>query len=176
MNTLRFCKLTNNASTPTKGSSSAAGYDLYSAGNYVIPAGGKELVNTDLQLKLPLGTYGRIAPRSGLAWRHFIHIGAGVIDQDYRGNVGIVIFNFNDKEFQISVGDRIAQLICEKIRFPELEECEELDFSEQEDLPLLTVRLSRIDRIKKMLLSDVEWKAHLQQKARKLGLNSGLED
>lgn len=47
--------------------------------------------------------------------KHGIHCGAGVIDADYRGNVGIVLFNFGDKSFTVKVGDRIAQLIIEKI-------------------------------------------------------------
>lgn len=56
----------------------------FSAYDYVIPARGKELVKTDLQVKVPEGTYGRVAPRSGLAWKNAIDVGAGVIDADYR--------------------------------------------------------------------------------------------
>ena len=52
---------------------------------------GKGLVKTDLQIRVPHGTYGRVAPRSGLAWKNHIDIGAGVVDEDYRGNVGEVI-------------------------------------------------------------------------------------
>nr|XP_014345313.1 PREDICTED: deoxyuridine 5'-triphosphate nucleotidohydrolase, mitochondrial [Latimeria chalumnae] len=52
---------------------------------------------------------------------------AGVIDEDYRGNVGVVLFNFNKKSFEVKKGDRIAQLICEQIYYPELEEHETLD-------------------------------------------------
>jgi len=55
-----------------------------SAYKYIIPAHGKELVKTDLQIEVPFGTYGRIAPRSGLAWKNHIDVGAGVIDADYR--------------------------------------------------------------------------------------------
>ena len=66
------------------GSSLAAGYDLYSAYDYEIPAYGKLIAKTDIQIRVPDGTYGRIAPRSGLAAKHFIDIGAGVVDQDYR--------------------------------------------------------------------------------------------
>ncbi|XP_006817345.1 deoxyuridine 5'-triphosphate nucleotidohydrolase-like [Saccoglossus kowalevskii] len=86
---------------------------------------------TDIQIQLPDGCYGRVAPRSGLAVKHFIDVGAGVIDQDYRGNVGVVMFNFSESEFEVKKGDRIAQLICEKIYMPELEECEKLDDSER---------------------------------------------
>lgn len=84
-------------------------------------------MKTDIQVQLPPGTYGRIAPRSGLALKNFIDVGAGVIDADYRGNLQILIFNHSDKEFEIAPGDRIAQLICEKIECPELQELDTLD-------------------------------------------------
>ena len=88
MDLLQVAKLSENAIIPTRGSSSAAGYDLYSAEDTTIPARGKGLVKTDIQIKVPHGTYGRIAPRSGLSWKNHIDIGAGVVDEDYRGNVG----------------------------------------------------------------------------------------
>lgn len=64
----------------------AAGYDLSSAKDVLIPARGKGLCPTDLSIALPEGTYGRVAPRSGLAWKNSIDTMAGVIDADYRGN------------------------------------------------------------------------------------------
>ena len=73
---------------------------LFSAYDYIIPPKGKVLAKTDLQIQLPNGCYGRVAPRSGLAHKHFIDVGAGVIDQDYRGNVGVILFNFGDQEFK----------------------------------------------------------------------------
>lgn len=62
-------------------------------------------------------------------WRWFVNkfILAGVIDEDYRGNVGVVLFNHSDDDFHINEGDRIAQLICEKIYYPKLEEVSEMD-------------------------------------------------
>ncbi|KAK0163631.1 hypothetical protein PV327_007295 [Microctonus hyperodae] len=111
---LKFSKLTDKAFPPVKSSALAAGYDLRSAYEYCIPPEGKALIKTDLQIKVPDGTYGRIAPRSGLAWKHFINVGAGVIDADYR-------------PFPIAPGDRVAQLICEKIEYPMIEEVETLD-------------------------------------------------
>lgn len=115
-------KLSQHATIPSKGSKLAAGYDLYSAYEYVIKAHNKEMVKTDLQIALPSGCYGRIAPRSGLAWKNFIDVGAGVIDEDYRGPVNVILFNFGDQDFAIKPGDRIAQLICEKIQETEIEE------------------------------------------------------
>ncbi|XP_063268259.1 deoxyuridine 5'-triphosphate nucleotidohydrolase, mitochondrial isoform X2 [Prinia subflava] len=128
---LRFTKLSENAFAPSRGSARSAGYDLYSAYDCVIPPMEKAVVKTDIQIALPPGCYGRVAPRSGLAAKHFIDVGAGVIDEDYRGNVGVVLFNFGKETFEVKKGDRIAQLICERIYYPELEEVEALDDTER---------------------------------------------
>ena len=85
------------------------------------------LVKTDLAVKIPEKCYGRIAPRSGLALKHHIAVGAGVIDRDYRGNVGVILFNHSSEIFYIRKGDRIAQLICEQIAEPKLQELASLD-------------------------------------------------
>lgn len=122
--TLRFVRMTENGYAPTRGSPDAAGYDLYSAYDYEIQPRCKSLCLTDIQIAVPNGTYGRVAPRSGLAHKHFIDVGAGVIDRDYRGNVGVILFNFGSNVFKVNKGDRIAQLICEKISYPALEECQ----------------------------------------------------
>lgn len=122
------------ARLPTRGSALAAGYDLYryvpdasnriagcsqtgSAETKVIPAHGKALVDTQISVAVPAGTYGRVAPRSGLgAWclmsltyktvshkaaasKFMIDTGAGVIDADYRGVVFVLLFNLSDKDF-----------------------------------------------------------------------------
>ena len=111
-------RLNNNARIPVKGTPEAAGYDLAAAQTAVCPAHGKVLVKTGLSLAMPSGCYGRIAPRSGLALKKFIDVGAGVVDADYRGELGIVLFNFSDTDFQINMGDKVAQLIFEKIKTP----------------------------------------------------------
>jgi dUTP pyrophosphatase len=87
---------------------------------------GKVLVKTDLAIAIPHDCYGRIALRSGLAWKYGIDVGAGVIDADYRGNVGIILFNLSDSMFVIHPGDRIAQLIIEKILHCEVKETTDL--------------------------------------------------
>ena len=119
---IRVVRLTENAILPTRGSTLAAGLDLYSAYDLTVPARGLVSVVTDLQIHVPEGFYGRIAPRSGLALQHHIDVGAGVIDKEYRGNVTVILFNHSDKLFVINRGDRVAQLICEKIYDPVLEE------------------------------------------------------
>mmetsp|Transcript_7018 Transcript_7018/g.8860 ORF Transcript_7018/g.8860 Transcript_7018/m.8860 type:complete len:188 (+) Transcript_7018:168-731(+) len=128
---LKVKKLSENAMLPTRGSPLSAGYDLYSAMAGVVPARGKALLKTDLAIACPENTYGRIAPRSGLAWKKSIDVGAGVIDADYRGNVGIILFNLSDVDFEVKKGDRIAQLILERICMADLEEVEDLDATER---------------------------------------------
>lgn len=92
-------RLSERATLPARATAQSAGYDLCSAVDVTIPAKGKAVVPTDLAIAVPEGTYGRVAPRSGLAVKHFIDTGAGVIDADYRGNVGVVLFNHSDVDF-----------------------------------------------------------------------------
>jgi dUTP pyrophosphatase len=127
MNTFQFQKLSEHARTPTRGSKQAAGLDLYAAEESIINAKSRGLVKTDIAIKVPEGTYGRVAPRSGLALKCGIDVGAGVVDEDYRGNIGVVLFNFGDTDFKVNKGDRIAQLIFEKIMYAEPVEVESLD-------------------------------------------------
>lgn len=72
---------------------------------------------------------GRVAPRSGLAAKHSIDTGAGVIDADYRGEVKVILFNFSETDFAIKEGDRIAQLVIERIYTPEVVVVEKLEIS-----------------------------------------------
>lgn len=71
-----------------------------SAHDTVIPAQGKSIVATDISIAIPEGHYGRVAPRSGLASKHHLDTGAGVIDADYRGPVGVLLFNFSKEDYQ----------------------------------------------------------------------------
>jgi len=107
--------LAPSAKAPTRGSAYAAGYDLYASKATVVPARGKVLVDTDISIAVPANTYGRVAPRSGLASKHSIDVGAGVIDADYRGPVKVLLFNLGEKEFEVAVGERVAQLIIERV-------------------------------------------------------------
>lgn len=120
MSIIKIKLLSGNATLPTRGSSFSAGLDLYAAETTIVKAKNKALISTDLQIELPNDCYGRIAPRSGLAYNKFIDVGAGVVDSDYRGPVSVLLFNFSDEDYKIDVGNRIAQLICEKIIIPEI--------------------------------------------------------
>lgn len=120
-------KLSKNAKLPVRSTIGAAGYDLSSAANVTIRARERGVVPTDLKICLPDKVYGRIAPRSGLALKQGIDVGAGVIDPDYRGSVGVILFNHSDVDFKIEINDRIAQLILEKIAIAEVEEVESVN-------------------------------------------------
>ena len=112
-----FKKLHKDSLVPKKGSSLAAGYDLfcYTDKDITIESMGKARIPTGISVQLPHNTYGRVAPRSGLTWNKFLDVGAGVVDEDYRGEVLVILFNFSKENAIIKNGDKIAQLIVEKI-------------------------------------------------------------
>ena len=91
--TIQIKKLYNHAKLPVRSTKGAAGYDLYSAKKCAIPAHGRGVVKTGISLSFPQGLYARIAPRSGLSIKKSIDVGAGVIDSDYRGEIGFVLIN-----------------------------------------------------------------------------------
>ena len=117
-----FKKLSSFAFLPTRGSPYSAGLDLKSPYEVIIPKHGKALLLTDLAVQLPQNCYGRIASRSGLAFNNFIEVAGGVVDQDYTGNVGVILYNHSDQDYTVRVGDKIAQLICEVIMYPSVVE------------------------------------------------------
>lgn len=123
---LQIQKLSPNAVIPTRGSPLAAGYDVYSAENCKIEPNERALVALDISIACPIGTYARLAPRSGLTVKKGIHVGAGVVDADYRGPVKVALFNLGKETFEIKQGDRIAQLILEQIAMADIEEVTEL--------------------------------------------------
>jgi dUTP pyrophosphatase len=99
------------ARVPTRGSELSAGLDLTACEDAEIPPRGRALVDTGLCMQLPANYYGRVAPRSGLAARLGLDVGAGVIDEDYRGSVKVLLFNHSDSVIVIRAGQAIAQLI-----------------------------------------------------------------
>ena len=97
----------------------SAGVDLYAAveGEMVVAPGAWKLVPTGIAVAIPEGYEGQVRPRSGLALKHGIGMlnGPGTIDADYRGEIGIILFNFSEAPFAIHRGDRIAQLVFAKL-------------------------------------------------------------
>jgi dUTP diphosphatase len=97
----------------------SAGVDLYAAveGELVIEPGTWRLVPTGIAVAIPEGYEGQVRPRSGLALKHGIGMlnGPGTIDADYRGEIGIILFNFSNRPFPVQRGDRIAQMVFAKL-------------------------------------------------------------
>lgn len=123
---LQFKKLSTTAIMPTRGSASAAGYDLYSTEDYTLKPLERKLFKTGISMAIPQGLYGRIAPRSGLAYKDGIDTMAGVIDEDYRGDVGVILINLGQADKSIKAGDKIAQIIFEHYNAMTFEEVAEL--------------------------------------------------
>ena len=117
---LPFVKMSADAVTPTRATEGSAGLDFYSPADYIIPPRGQLLVPTQIKLQIPLGYYGRLASKSGLAILHQLHVGAGVIDPDYTGEIMVLLINTASYVYNIAKGTPIAQLILEKISIPVL--------------------------------------------------------
>ena len=106
-------RLTNDdTKTPIRATKGAAGFDLYAAHDLVISHGSQQRMLTGISLKIPYGLVGIVKPRSGLAFRLGLDTGAGVIDSDYRGEIGLLFFNHNTlSNIKVNKGDRVAQII-----------------------------------------------------------------
>lgn len=118
------------AKVPTRVDDGCAGYDLYSVEDIIIPSHTYRMIETGVSIQIPCDCYGRIAPRSGLAVKYGIDVLAGVIDSSFRGSLKVILMNNNSNEFIVNKGDRIAQLIFEKIYIPfELQLVSSLDES-----------------------------------------------
>lgn len=127
MGTLNFKKLDPRATLPTRGSRSAAGLDLYSIEAVSLAAGQRTIVRTGLAVAIPTGFYGRVAPRSGLATKKGLDVLAGVIDADYRGEIGCLLYNSGEERIELAEQSKICQLIIESIITPQAAWADELD-------------------------------------------------
>ena len=114
---------------PARANKTDAGYDLWSVESYTLKPLERKLFKTGISVEIPEGHYGRIAPRSGLAYKHGLDVLAGVIDSSYRGEIGVILINLGDKDVYITHGDRVAQLIIESCRYPEMIQVDELGVS-----------------------------------------------
>ena len=118
------------AQIPKRADEGSAGYDLTSVENIVIPPRNRAMIDTGISIAIPNDCYARVAPRSGLAAKYGIDVLAGVIDSSYRGHIKVILLNTSDMEYKVCVGDRIAQMIFEKIYTPmDLHVVETLDES-----------------------------------------------
>lgn len=131
---IKFLKLHPRAVLPMRGSPLAAGLDLLIVDEAKLEPGQRAALRTGLAVQIPIGFYGRIAPRSSLAVRKGLDVLAGVVDSDYRGEIICVLINFGEDEVFLSAGTRVAQLIIESIATPDAEWSDELDKTDRGDL------------------------------------------
>ncbi len=127
---LRFIRLSEQATLPTRGHDSDAGLDLYSAEGARISPGGRVSVGTGLAVAIPDGLAGLVLPRSGLALKHGVTLvnSPGLIDPGYRGEVRVLLHNTDlTSEFKLAAGDRVAQLILVPIAHASPLESDSLD-------------------------------------------------
>lgn len=126
-------RLRPDAILPTRATAESVGYDLYAVERVTLYAHDYAKVETGIAVATPPGTYGRIAPRSGLAARHGLDVLAGVVDNDYRGEVKAVVANFaaGTGDVTLRAGDRVAQIILEACATPPVVELAELPGTER---------------------------------------------
>lgn len=123
-------KLKPGAIAPTRATAQAAGLDLYSPSEGWVRARGRGFVDTGVCIQLQPDEMGEVKGRSGLS-RRGLMVTTGTIDSDYRGSIGIMVYNLTDDDYHIRRGDRIAQLTVLKVCRPDIEIVDELDDTER---------------------------------------------
>lgn len=124
-------RLSPTANLPTRGSKYAAGLDLFANETKTVPPNGSALISTGISMVIPHGYYGRIAPRSGFSVKTGLMVNAGVIDSDYRGEVKILFANPTANSVQVNAGEKVAQILVERIALLDVEEVDNLDETER---------------------------------------------
>ncbi len=130
---IKFKKSSELAIVPTQNTATDAGYDLFSTENCILSSGERKLIKTNISCAIAEWYYGRIAPRSGLAYKHGIDTLAGVIDAGYRWDIGVILINFDENDFEIKIWDKIAQFIIEKCHYVDRVEVDNLDDTDRSD-------------------------------------------
>ena len=127
---IQFAKMDENAVLPVRSNPFDAGMDLSSCENVVVPSHGQAIVDTGIAVSFPTDCYARVAPRSGLAAKRSIDVFAGVVDCGYTNRIKVILYNHGAEDFVVSVGDRIAQLIFERIYIPTFSEVSEIPYEQ----------------------------------------------
>ena len=130
---IKYKKLNGDAITPVQATSGDAGNDLFSIEAVDLQPLERKVVKTGISVAIPMGFYGRVAPRSGLAVKQGLDVLAGVIDAGYRGEVGVVLINLSSDRIMLGKSSKIAQLIIESCHRVDWEESDNLCGSERVD-------------------------------------------
>ena len=114
----------------TKAHPTDGGYDIYANEPYIIANGRSKAISTNLRIQVPLGYVGLVKARSGLSFKHDIEVGAGVIDYGYSDEIKVKLYNNSKESYEVSKGDRIAQIVILPIYQGELLEIDESGIDE----------------------------------------------
>jgi len=112
--------LSSTASVPSRGSKGSAGLDLACDHDFTLQPNERRLINTGIAITLPAGSWGEIKPRSGLAVKYGVDVMAGVIDQDYIGEVKVLLVNTGNRPLKCKAGERIAQMVVQNYISPNI--------------------------------------------------------
>ena len=126
---IKIKKLNSEATLPRYAHVGDAGMDFFSCEDVSIKSGERKLIGTGLSIELPEGYVSLIWDKSGLAAKNGLTVLGGVIEYTYRGEYGVILLNTSDEEYHLKKGDKIAQLLIQKIETAEIEEVEELSDS-----------------------------------------------
>jgi dUTP pyrophosphatase len=117
MEVVKMQPIDSRAQLPVKGSEGAAGMDLKASQMVVINPGQTGMVDTGWNIEIPKGHVGLVCSRSGLAAKQgvFVLNAPGIVDEDYRGEIKVILHNAGNTAFVVNVGDRIGQLVLMKL-------------------------------------------------------------
>ena len=130
---IRFQKILAEAIIPHYAHHGDAGMDIFSAEETIIKVGERKNIRTGIKMELPEGFVGLVWDKSGLALKNGIKTMAGVIDAGYRGEIGIVLVNLSGQDYKIEKGQKIAQMLIQKVERAEIEDTQELSETKRGD-------------------------------------------
>ena len=128
---VKLTKIHEEAIVPKYAHPGDSGMDIYSVKDYSISPLGRRLIETGLTVEIPLGYEIQVRPKSGLALKSGITVlnTPGTIDSGYRGEIGVILFNSNQESYSVKKGDKIAQIVLQKVETIEFEEVSKLEES-----------------------------------------------
>jgi len=132
---LKIKRINSDALLPASSYKGDAGLDLTSTGDYVINPGERRLISTGIVIELPKNTEAQVRPRSGLALKHGITVlnSPGTIDEQYRGEIGVIIINHGNEAYHVKKHDRIAQLVIQRLPKIKITEVMEVKTTDRAD-------------------------------------------
>jgi len=130
---IRFKKISEDSKVPSFANEGDAGMDLYASEDMEVARGEIKAVPTGVKMELPKGYVALIWDKSGIALKSGIKTMGGVLDSGYRGEIKVIVTNLSDEVFEVKKGDKVAQMLIQKVESPEVEITEDLSDSERGD-------------------------------------------